>query len=1115
MNELRSADIRIWADGEQLRFDAPEGAFTEELRDRVRAAKPELLRFLREVRQPGAASGPIPQISRDREYYELSGAQRRLWFLQQLEPDSPVYNIPVRFLLHGHLDVDALRRSLDEIYFRHEGLRATFQTQNGNPVQRIAEPGPMPFELREAGSAAWESIVESTALEQARISFDLQRGPLVRAVLLRRNPDESALFLTMHHLVSDGWSLGVLMRELETLYRGGSPEPLRAQCIDFAAWHNLAVRSERIQEDLHQWADELRGELPVFQIPGQAPRPAVPSSRGEYESVEIPAEIASPLRRAGSLFSSVLAAWAVLLHRYSGQEELTVGFPVAGRSSHETESLIGLFINTLVIRIELGGNPSFAQVHKQIQSKVRAVQDRADVPYDRLLDELQPDRTLSYNPLFQVLYSPQSGTVQPLALEGLEPARPQYRFGSAKVDLTLYTEDAGDDLVATIEYAADVYEPALIRSMCGHLRNLLEAALRSPGTRICSMPMLSTEEQAWQVKTFNETQVAYNAEACVHRLIEVQVDRSPDAIALHGAHEIWTYRQMDERANGIAAKLLQHSVTQGNLVAVCLPPTPDAIAAILGVMKSGAGFVPLDPNHPPERLAQLARSCSVSAAITTDELLDTFSPAHAFTVAVEPTPERPRVNVRSDEVLYAIFTSGSTGVPKAAAVTHRGFVNLLHWFTREFKIDDRDRFLLISPMTFDLTHKGIFGPLTRGAEIHLPESPHFDVKLIRRLTRERGITALNCAPSAFYPIVEDGSFEDLASLRRVFLGGEKIAGGRLRAWLQSPSCGAEVINTYGPTEATDICAFHRIGRDAGSNIPIGRPVYNTQLLILGKHLELKPAGAVGELCVGGDGVGLGYLNSPELTAERFVASPFRPGARLYRTGDLCRFRHDGVIEMLGRADNQVKVRGCRVELEEVDSALRNSGLVRDCAAVVRPGAAGETLAAFFVPAEPSVTASALRAYAAARLPDYMVPSSYVALDSLPRNGSGKTDRRKLAGMSLHSGTAAISPSPLNESEEAIAGIWKEILGLPAVGLDENFFEVGGSSLLIIRSQSAIEAKFSKRVSVVDLFRNPTIRLLADHMSGMSQSKSTASAVASRSAQFREALARQSSARRSR
>jgi amino acid adenylation domain-containing protein/FkbM family methyltransferase len=837
---------------------------------------------------------------------------------------------------------------------------------DGEPAQRIATVKESHFhlveqEIEQEGEA--EARLREVIAEEAGAAFDLEGGPLIRGRLIRHGQDEHTLLLTMHHIVSDGWSMGVLIKELNALYAAferdeDDPLPeLTVQYADYTVWQRKWMEGERLQRQAEYWRQALAGAPELLELPSDRPRPARQSFVGASVELAMDEKLTSGLRdlsqrHGATLYMTLLAGWAALLAWLSGKGDVVIGVPIANRSRAEIEPLIGSFVNTLALRLELSGEPTVGELLRRVKTRSLLAQQHQDIPFEQVVEIVKPVRSLAHSPLFQVMFAWQNAWEGTLELAGLE-VKPLEAASHrvAKFDLTLCLQEEGRAIKGWLEYATALFEQSTIVRYLGYFRTLLQAMVADPTHAVEQMSVMPEAERRQVMYEWNATHREYESEKCVHELFEEQAERAPEAVAAVFEDKVLSYGDLNRRANQLAHYLRGLGVGPDARVGICLERSLEMVVGLLAMLKAGGAYVPLDAGYPAERLGQMIADARMPVIVTHERLLERVSAEGAHEVCLDrdseaiarASEENLVSGVSPENLAYVIYTSGSTGRPKGAGVFHRGFVNLLSWYLNEFVLSASDRVLLVSSFSFDLTQKNIFAPLIAGGRLYLSAPGYYDAAAIRQEIYEREITLLNCTPSAFYPLIngaDQNAHFQLASLRCLFLGGEPISLRNLSSWLASPHFRAEIINTYGPTECTDVCAFHRLNRamaSLSSSAPIGKPILNTRLAIVGRNLNLLPIGVIGELCVMGDGDGAGYLNDPALTAAKFLPDPFsdEPGGRLYKTGDLARYLPDGNIEFLGRVDHQVKVRGFRIELEEIETALEQHPAVGRAAVITK------------------------------------------------------------------------------------------------------------------------------------------------------------------------------------
>jgi amino acid adenylation domain-containing protein len=1040
----------------------------------------------------------------------LSFAQQRLWFLHQLEPTSAVYNLPLCIRLRGSLDVSALEGTINEIIKRHEALRTVFKMNNGGPVQSIAPRLTMTLPVRDLSEllpSERDALVHQLALEEARRPFDLVRGPLLRAGLLRLAGADHIALLTMHHIVSDGWSMEILVREVMELYQafkaGIAPNlsPLPIQYADYALWQRQWLQGEVLEKQLSYWREQL-ADIPMLNLPTDRVRPVVQRFQGAQESRALAKDLSESLaalsRREGlTLFMLLLAAFKVLLYRYTRQEDVVVGTPVAGRNRLETEGLIGFFINTLVLRANLGADPTFREVLNRVRETVLAADEHQDIPFEKLVEELQPERDLSRQPLFQVVFVLQNALRQTLELPGLTLALQDVGGETAKFDLTLVIQDTEQGLIAIIEYNTDLFDKGTASRMLAHFETLLEGIVENPGCSISTLSLLTETER--QGLLAQARMPESRTEFCLHELFESQAGRTPAEPALVYQKDQLTYDQLNRRANQMARHLRSLGVGPESLVAICIERSIEMPSWILAILKAGGAYVPLDPAYPRERLDYMLDDGRISVLLTDRGL---YQPSPSYTGQVvdldslsEMLAGNSEENLASETMAenpaYVIYTSGSTGKPKGVLITHANVVRLFATTRVWFDFGPADVWTMFHSYAFDFSVWELWGALLYGGRLvivpyKLSRSPEAFLEL---LCAEQ-VTVLNQTPSAFRQLMRAeesaaGNFE--LSLRQVIFGGEALELRSLQPWFdrhgdEQPG----LINMYGITETTVHVTYRRLDRndaDAGSRSLIGGPIPDLDLYVLDDKLQLVPLGVAGEMCIGGAGLARGYLHRPGLTAERFIPNPFGDaGSRLYRSGDLGRRLPDGDIEYLGRLDHQVKIRGYRIETGEIETVLSEHDAVREAVVEARDGGAGDMRLVAYVGLKRETTGTELRSFLQKKLPDHMLPAAFVFMEEWPLTPNGKVDRKALpAPGQERPDLESAYVAPRTETEELLAAIWSEVLGVTAVGVHDNFFALGGDSILSVRLLG-LAGERGVEFSLQQLFRHQTIHELAQEIS---------------------------------
>jgi amino acid adenylation domain-containing protein len=1034
----------------------------------------------------------------------LSFAQQRLWFLHRLDPASPAYNMPAAVRLTGRLDVAALRGSLAEVVRRHEVLRTALREEGGAPVPHLAPAAPLPLPVVDLSSL---SLAERTreserlAREEARRPFDLGRAPLLRGTLVRQGDGGWLLLLTLHHVVGDGWSIGVLVRELGTLYEAfaaGRPLPLpelSLQYTDFAFWQRGWLAGEELERQLGFWREAMAGAPVTLELPADRPRPPVASLRGGRRRVELPAELAGRLRtlgqeRGATLFMVLLATFAAQLARWSGAEDLVVGSPIANRNRAEIEGLVGFFVNTLPLRVDLKGDPAFRDLLDRVRETTLAAYSHQDLPFERLVEELRLERSPAHSPLFQVLFALQNAPVGRLDLEGLSIELAEVDNGAAKVDLELSLEETARGIEGTLTYSLDTFEPATAERLLGHWQTLLRGAVEEPGTRIWDLPLLDDRERQ-QLLEWSRTGEVSLAPGSIQGRFEAWVERTPEAVALVWEEGSFTYRELDRRANLLACHLLALGLEPEDPVGICFERSPDLVVCLLAALKAGGAYLPLEPGLGDERLEMLLSDAQGGVArpvvLTRERWAGRFSRVRERGGSVllldgspPPAPPAweagPEVFADPDRLAYISFTSGSTGRPKGVAVPHRGVLRLVHdsvWA----RMGPDEVFLQLAPASFDASTLEIWGPLLNGGRLVIfPPHPPSLEELGDVLARF-GVTTLWLTAGLFHQMV-DGNLRGLASLRQLLAGGDALAAERVARVLDALP-GVRLVNGYGPTEGTTFtCCWPAVpGGLRGASVPLGRPIANSEVHLLDRSGQPAPIGVPGELWIGGDGLARGYVARPDQTADRFRPHPFGPpGARLYRTGDLARYRPDGLIEFLGRTDHQVKIRGFRVEPGEIEAVLCEHPAVRQAAVVARGTTDDRRLVAYVVREEGAEIAN-LRDHLRRRLPEFMIPAAFVELAAFPLTLNGKLDRRALPEPDRRTEDEG-SAAPRTPVEELLATLFADLLGIEGIGIQDDFFLQGGHSLLATRVVSRVREVFGVEIPLVRFFESPTVAGLA-------------------------------------
>ena len=1068
-----------------------------ELNQRLAGLSPEKRALLLQQLAKQSPAAPRSEIGRRARpaRIPLSYAQQRLWILDQLDPGSAAYNVPTTMWLQGPLDEAAFARALDEIQRRHEVLRTTIASDEQGPQQVVQPPSAVPIDrqdVRAMPMAEREAAAFAHARAEAARAFDLARGPLLRALLVRVDDDRHLFTLNAHHIAVDGWSLGLLNQELRQLYgayHAGQPSPLAelpVQYVDYALWQRELMEGPTLQAQLAYWRQRLAGPLPVLELPGDRPRPPVQSYRGDVLRSTLAPSTWEGIKRlsrqeGATPFMAVLAAYQTLLMRYSGQHDLVVGVGVANRRREELESLAGFFVNTLALRNDLSGNPRFRELLAQVKDSTLGAYSHQDLPAERLIEDLQPERSLSHAPLFQAMLFFQNFPNDEVDLAGLTLAPvdfDQINPGTARSDLALFASEQDGSLALFLEYASDLFDAATVEAFSAHFQQLLASIAQDPDGRLGELDILDPAQRQRLIGEWNATDLDVPANQPLHRLFEQQAQRRPDAIAVECGAQRLSYAELDAQADALARALAARGAGPGDLVGLFVERSPRMLVGLLGILKAGAAYVPMDPSYPAERLGYMLEDAR-ARWIVSERGLQSQLPANDCELLwldeLDATPgTRVDSGVGPEDLAYVIFTSGSTGRPKGVQIPHRAVVNFLAAVAREPGLDERDTMCAVTTLSFDIAVLELLLPLQVGARIVLADrATAADGAALARLVDHSGATVMQATPATWRMLLDAG-WAGRAQLR-MLCGGEALA--RELATRLLP-CGAELWNLYGPTETTVWSAVERVGAGDAA-ITIGRPLANTQLHIVDARGQLVPVGVPGELLIGGLGVARGYLARPDLTAEKFVPDRHGPnrGARLYRTGDLARRLRDGRIEVLGRIDHQVKLRGFRIELGEIESVLADHPQVRQAVVICREDRPGDKRLVAYTIGE--ADAAQLRAHARQRLPEYMLPSAYVSLAQYPLTPNGKVDRKALPAPDADALEARAYVAPRNGEEETLARLWGEVLGLERVGIHDDFFDLGGHSLLATQLITRAQKAFGGEIALRTLFEAPTVAGFAE------------------------------------
>jgi len=1045
----------------------------------------------------------------------LSSAQERLWVLTRLTPDNPAFNIPVAYRLRGRVDLTALDAALNILVDRHQTLRTCFPERSDKPMQVILPSlthKTVVVNLADRSTATQEAALEELIHAESRWRFDLSKAPLMRSVLINLGDSESVLLFTLHHIIADGWSLAILFDELSVFYRAilsgeaMNPKPLPLQYGDFAYWQRSRTEQAGLQDQLAYWLSRLGGEIPPLEIPLDRPRQPVQTFNGGWLARNVPEPLAVGLRslakREGvTLLTVLLAGFSALLARYSGLTDILFGSPVTNRTRADLESIVGHFVNLQALRVDMAGDPTFRETISRVRETLLEAYTNQEILFEQLLTSLRIERDPGKTPLFQIIFILQHNPAgrawrSALNLPGLEIQPIFTHTGTAKYDLTVEVEELPAGLTVSMEYNTDLYDRDTLDRLAGHYLELLRGAIARPETKLSRLPMLTSKD--WEeILHWNDTRTDYPSRLCVNQVFEEYAARDPDAVALRLEGQVLTYGQLNQRANQLAHHLRGIGVGAEVVVGLACDRSFELIVALMGILKAGGVYLPLDVNYPAERLAWMIEDSRAPLVLTQSHLaarsgLRSILPERTRYLYLDTDwpeiSEAPSINpvqiTKPDHLAYVMYTSGSTGRPKGTAIPHRGIVRLVKGVTYA-ELSASDVFLQFSTISFDASTWEIWGALLNGARLAIfpPGQPSFEA--LSRILQDEGVSFLFLTSGFFHQMVEQ-HLDGLKQVRIIASGGDVVSASHVKTLLAG-SRGGVFINGYGPTENTTLVTTQTFREPAeiGNVLPIGRPVANTTVYILDDDLQPLPVGVVGELYTGGDGLARGYLHQPGLTAEKFVPNPFGNSQRLYRIGDLARWRSDGTIEFLGRRDFQVKIRGFRIELGEIESSLDAHPDVKASAVIAR-GISSDTkrLIGYVVPQpDAELNSSELRRHLAARLPEYMIPSTFVILNDLPLTENGKLNRQALPEPgSERPALETRYASPRTSAEKIVAQIWVEVLNLDQVGLEDNFFDLGGDSLLMLQVHTKIAAAFEGDIPMIWLFTYPTVRSIAERLS---------------------------------
>jgi amino acid adenylation domain-containing protein len=1085
----------------------------EELSKRIAELSPAKRALLELRLKEGSARERLAQTIKprvNRNSAVVSFAQQRLWFLDQLEENRALYNVPRALRLSGALDIEALQRTLNELVSRHEPFRTYFHSVDGTLRQIISEKAEISLartDLSNLPPEEREERAKQVIREEAAHPFDLAHGPVIRASLLRLAEQEHILLLTTHHIVSDAWSAGILFRELEELYNAfasgqSSPlAPLAIQYADFAEWQRKWLQGDVLERQLSYWRSKLHGVTGILELPTDRPRSAAQTSRGAYKFLTLSKALSSALaelskREGATLFMTLLAAFQTLLWRYSDQDDIVVGSPIAGRNRAEIEGLIGFFINTLALRTDLSGNPTFRLLLAQVKETALGAYAHQDLPFEKLVEELQPERDLGRNPLFQVMFQFQNTSGSPLYLKGLSVSKVDASTETAKFDLMMAAREEDGALMCVMEYNTDLFAGETIERMLGHYATLLESIVANPDARVVSLPLTTNAQRRQVLVEWNATQAEFPDGHTIHQLFHEQAARAPHDLAVVFSRERVTYGELNARATQLAQHLRRCGVGPEVRVAICVERSVDMIVGLLGILKAGGAYVPLEPAYPAERISFILADSQARLLLTQQRLRDSLPIGGMETIYLDSewpeiareSADNPAVAASAENSAHVIYTSGSTGQPKGVVSSHRTSLNRFAWMWRTYPFAAAEVCCQKTALSFVDSIWEIFGPLLQGVPlVIIPDDTVKDPQRFVAALSDNRVTRLVLVPSLLRVILELGGnlARQLSDLRYCVCSGETLPVD-LATIFREQIPQATLINLYGSSEvAADVTCYEVRNTDGLATVPIGRPIANIKIYILDSHLQLAPVGVPGEIYVGGEGLARGYLNRAELTAEKFVAHPFSrsSGARLFRTGDIGRYLPDGNIEYRGRRDHQVKVRGFRIELGEIEAHLASHRQVHRAVVIECDDERGDKqLVAYVCAAGETPATNELRAHLRRKLPDYMIPAAFVLLEALPLTASGKVNRLALPRPDrAQLATREDFVAPRTPTEEILAGVWADVLNTEDVGVNDDFFALGGHSLLLAQLAARISESFQLDLPLRDLFEAPTVARISERI----------------------------------
>lgn len=1111
LSHLRELDVQLWLVGDKLRYQAPKGVVTAELLAGISERKSEIISLLKQINmQQQANKEPIPSIPRDCEHeLPLSFSQQSMWFFDKFTKGNPVFNICNAVHMQGVLHKDKFVKALNQLIERHEALRTTFTNIDGKPVQMIHTASFIDIteiDIRHIAKTDVENHLKIVIKEEARRIFNLEKGPLFRFCLFVLGENEYVFTMTIHHIIADAWSNAIFIGEFFKLYEAyineenlSLPE-LQIQYADYAYWERKRFEEEMPEELLDYWRKQLANPT-TLQLPTDYPRSKSKDYEGGFEALTLPSNICEKLKaicknEGTTLFMIILSAFQTLLYRYSGQTDIFTGTVVANRNRKDVENLIGFFMNTLVLRTSFEGNPTFIEVLQRVKKMTLDAYTYQELPFDKMLEEIKPERDVSMTPLFQVMFILQNTQKVELELPGLKMHQIEAQSGMSPFDLRLQLIEVDDELKGGFEYSTALFKSSTVKRISEHLLNILEYIVSFPEVNVSDIPVITKQEKSQILKEFNNTAADYSKDKVIYQLFEEQAQRNANSVAVIFEDKQLTYKELNEKSNQLARVLREKGVDQGSIVGIMLERSLEMIIGIMAIEKAMGAYLPIDPHYPKDRINYILEDSGTKLLLSHKKFdsIETEEQIEKVYLEDESLYKGDGSNLlckaNPDSIAYVIYTSGSTGKPKGTMIEHHSLINRLEWMQKKYPIDNNDTILQKTTFTFDVSVWEMFWWSMMGAKVCFlePGAEKDPSKIIKAIEKNK-ITVMHFVPSmltSFLEYIKDtGEAERISCLKQVFASGEALTPSQVALFSSLLKAnGTKLANLYGPTEATiDVSYFDCLEEDCANSVPIGKPIDNIQLYVMDQKMQLQPIGVPGELCIAGVGLAKGYLNRPDLTAEKFVDNPFSEGKKLYRTGDLVKWRDDGNIEYLGRLDFQVKIRGLRIELGEIENAILLYPGIKECIVNAWEKQPGDLHLVSYIVCEKgtSIEASEIQGFLSKTLPDYMVPRIFVFMDAMPLSANGKADRKALPKPVLEKKAEYVAPR--NDIESTITDIWKEELGLDTVGVNDNFFEVGGHSLLLTKVHSRLNKQFEREFSLIELFTHSTISSLAKYIAG--------------------------------